>query len=104
MEWKQFPETAPMDGRPIVIGGYTKSISEQRAGIPLMHPGQWVTLTVSYGRFYAQPWLVCQTTSAKDTEDKWIILGFQTIDGYNVDWSVWHDILEAPAPPALLEE
>jgi hypothetical protein len=82
-DWKDFPNSAPKDGRAIIVGGMTKS------------EGQWVDVVVRWGTF-SGGWLdVCK--EVHDIENKWVVSGFMTLDNFlDVTWMYWHPLPASP--------
>lgn len=86
VEWKDFPDYAPTDGTPIIIGGFTED-------------GRWVDVIAHYGEFKDELNHICQHKHTLVPEHKWIIFSFLTLGNFaEVNFSLW---CHKPAPPPL---
>ena len=82
-DWKEFPKTAPKDGRAIIVGGITKD------------DNQWVDIIVRWGTFAGGWQDVCK--ELKDKECKWVIHGFMTLNNLtDISWMYWHPLPVSP--------
>ena len=83
-KWQKFPDTAPKNGLPFIVGGIT---ADQR----------WVDVIVRWGTFHEGWQQMCK--DLHDYENKWVIHGFQTLSSlHDVTWMYWH---QKPPPPRL---